>query len=378
MNKPKVLVIAASPLHNGPRMIREIDALKRFYEITAVGSTPPHDPRIAYVSTKEINSLIDRIIRKLYSVVTGGNVFRGRAYLSERALYHILDTIQPQYVIVHNPIFFPGVFGYKKRQFKVIYNAHEYHPLEFDEDKKWLNTWGRYYTDLYKEYLGKVDLLINVCESIAEKCEEEFGKKSLVIPNAATYCPDIKPAQSKDPGKVRIIHHGAALRGRKIESMIEAVQLLGIGYHLDLMLMTNDKAYFDELKRYVEKTDNVNLVNPVAFDKIVSFISQYDIGIYNLPPTNFNNRVALPNKFFEFIQARLCVVISPSVEMQRIVEQYKLGIVTEGFNAEAFYRAIKSISFKDIKNYKENANKAAFELSAEHYRDKLLEALKTI
>jgi hypothetical protein len=64
--------------------------------------------------------------------------------------------------------------------------------------------------------------------------------------------------------------------------------------------------------------------------------------------------------------------------MQRIVEKYKLGIVTEGFNAEAFYRAIKGISFNDIKNYKENADKAAFELSAGHYQDKLLEALKTI
>ena len=49
--------------------------------------------------------------------------------------------------------------------------------------------------------------------------------------------------------------------------------------------------------------------------------NDYDVGLYLLPPTNFNQRYALPNKFFEFIQGRLAIAIGPSPEMAKLVER---------------------------------------------------------
>lgn len=74
---------------------------------------------------------------------------------------------------------------------KVIYNAHEYHPLEFEEKPNWVNTHGRYYYALYQKYIHQVDLFINVCNGIANKCKEEFNIESLVIPNAASFIEDL-------------------------------------------------------------------------------------------------------------------------------------------------------------------------------------------
>ena len=52
--------------------------------------------------------------------------------------------------------------------------------------------------------------------------------------------------------------------------------------------------------------DGANSVAPKASEvaTIVRTINQFDLGVYLLPPVNFNSAHALPNKFFEFIQAR--------------------------------------------------------------------------
>ena len=40
-----------------------------------------------------------------------------------------------------------------------------------------------------------------------------------------------------------------------------------------------------------------------------------DVGVFCMPPINVNARYALPNKFFDFVQARLAVAVGPAEEM---------------------------------------------------------------
>ena len=54
----------------------------------------------------------------------------------------------------------------------------------------------------------------------------------------------------------------------------------------------------------VEASERVRIVPPVLSHEVVSFIHQYDMGIFILEPINFNYTHALPNKLFEFVQAR--------------------------------------------------------------------------
>src|SRR5690606_10777372 len=92
-----------------------------------------------------------------------------------------------------------------------------------------------------------------------------------------------------------------------------------------------------------------------------------DVGLFNLPPYTFNYRHALPNKLFEFIQARLCIVISNSVEMKKIVEDYGLGVVSTGYSADELVTSLRQLSKSEIARYKNNAHNAAKSLSAEKY-----------
>lgn len=366
--------MASAPLHNGPRMIREIEALNPYYDIFTIGATPPHDSNLPFLSVQKFqNSFIERVITKVYKVIRGTHYPR-LLFHKKKKIFKYLSQIQPDYVIAHDPSHLPYLLRYPEKQYKVIYNAHEYHPLEFDEDEGWLKVWGQYYYRLYKESLPQIDLLINVCQSIANKCEEEFNKSSIVIPNAAIYYPNLHPVKINRP--IRIIHHGISNRTRRIEVMIEVAQKLGPAYQLDLMLVSVDDVYYQELVVLAQKSGNVQLIKPVSFEEIVPYINQYDIGLYNLPPESFNNKIALPNKFFEFIQARLCLVVSPSVEMKNIVEEYNLGVVSKDFTAESICHTIQSLTMEDIARYKSNSDKFAFQLSAEQYQSRLIQALQ--
>ena len=82
--------------------------------------------------------------------------------------------------------------------------------------------------------------------------------------------------------------------------------------------------------------------------------------------------LALPNKLFEFIQARLAVAIWPSPEMARITEAYDLGVVSDQFSVEAAAGKLNALTTEDIVRFKQNAHQAAGMFCAEKNQDKLI------
>lgn len=371
----KILIITERTLHSAPRVIRAIDALDGHFEIHTVGLSMPVKPVQSHTDRKIIReSNFGRVIRKIRRDYFGHFVpLKLDSSSKSRKIEKLIRGIKPDIVMCHECIDIPYVVKLKSNyNFKIIFNAHEYYPLEHDDKPDWSSTWQVYYENLYATYLPHVDLFINVCESIREKCIEKFNKDSIVIPNAAFYS-DLNPSEIGN--KIRIIHHGGANPSRKIEEMIKMAGLLGGEYELDLMLVPNNKNYYEELKSLAKNLSNVNFINPVAYNEITSTLNSYDIGLYILPPTSYNNAIALPNKLFEFIQAKLCIAIGPSPEMKRIVVNNELGIVAEDFTSESLADRIKKISREDIMSYKQNSIKASNEYSAERFNNLFLNKL---
>ena len=115
----------------------------------------------------------------------------------------------------------------------------------------------------------------------------------------------------------------------------------------------------------IASRNNVFLVPCVPTDEIVLFTNKYDIGLYILEPTNFNNANALPNKFFEFIQSRLAIAIGPSPEMAKIIEKTKNGIVAEDFTPKRMAEKLNLLTYENIDLMKEKSNLLAQSLNAD-------------
>ncbi|MGI9191232.1 MAG: glycosyltransferase [Chitinophagaceae bacterium] len=377
-----LLIVTQRTLHTAPRVIREIEALQADFKIHTIGITAPKQTVQSHMHSAFLKeSTAFKAFRKLRRVLLNRYIARTHIQKSKlRRVEKLLHDIKPAIVICHECFDVPYFAALKEKYgFKLVFNAHEYYPLEFDERPDWASTWQLYYEDLYRQILPHVDLLVNVCDSIREKCLEVFQKDSLVIPNASFYdaC-EASPVHQP----LQLIHHGGAIPSRKIEEMIAMMGLLGPQYELSLMLMPSVPDYFEQLKAQAAGMPNVRFIETVPFHQIVKTLNQYDLGIYILPPSSFNNAIALPNKLYEFIQAKLAVAIGPSPEMARVVREHQVGMVANDFSAKALADMIRTQTPTQWATFKANAEQAAQKLSAEQYhhifKDHILALLEQV
>ncbi len=75
--------------------------------------------------------------------------------------------------------------------------------------------------------------------------------------------------------------------------------------------------------------------------------------------------MALPNKFFDYVQARLGVIIGPSPEMRPLLEAYGFGATASGFDVGAITRVLDALTPEQILEWKLSADQSARALSAE-------------
>jgi hypothetical protein len=104
---------------------------------------------------------------------------------------------------------------------------------------------------------------------------------------------------------------------------------------------------------------------PVSPGELPGVLNRYDVGIYTLPPQTRNQELMLPNKFFDFVQARLAIVFGPSPETSGLIRQHSLGVVTEDFSPASLANAISKMTPADISAYKANVHSAAELLSSQ-------------
>ena len=258
----------------------------------------------------------------------------------------------------------------KKKDFKLVVNIHEYYPKEFDDQNDWYSM-GRYWDELCKSFMSYVDLFLSVNESVSKSFIENFN----LNPDSFFTFPNIKKfdelSKKNNQGHIiNIIHHGAAIPSRKIENMIEMMDYLPDNYVLTLMLLERNPDYLKYLKSI--KSSKVKFIEPVDFTMITKTLNNYDIGLYYLTPSNFNEENILPNKFFEFIQARLCLVVSPIIEMKKIVLENQIGLVSNDFTKKDIARQIKSLTRSDILKFKKNSDKCAFDLSIDSFENVII------
>lgn len=258
----------------------------------------------------------------------------------------------------------------------VLMDAHEYSPKEFDDKLLWKVLFGRYHHDLCRRYLPKAAAMTTVCQGIADEYEREYGVPCKVIHNAPL---DQKLSPSAvDADCIRLIHHGSAIRSRHLGVMIEMMKHLDARFTLDFMLVETDAAYMAELRAAAQADSRIRFIEPVAMQDICQRLNEFDVGVYLLPPVNFNHEHALPNKFFEFIQARLAVAIGPSPEMATLLRQYQCGVVAESFDPQALAAVVQQLDATTVARFKEASDVAAGDLNYERGGQLLLSEVERL
>ncbi|MER3387425.1 MAG: hypothetical protein RIC81_05625 [Microcella pacifica] len=244
-------------------------------------------------------------------------------------------------------------------------DLHEWAPEERTHVLSWRLLVAPFMRHLCARYLPLCAATSTVCEPIAELYDRDFGVHPVVVRNAGPW-QSLEPSPIDDD-RVRLVHSGGAVGGRNLEAMIDAVAALDERFTLDLYLLpANDGgAYLRKLTSRAAGIDRIVFHPPVAPSDLPATLNDYDVGVFWIPPTHTNARLTLPNKFFDYVQARLAVAVGPTVEMQRLVEHHGLGIVADGFTVEQCVASLASLTANEVRGFKSAAHSATHDLSFE-------------
>ncbi|MBO6523477.1 MAG: glycosyltransferase [Balneolaceae bacterium] len=360
----RILVISFTDLKNDPRVNRQLLRLNKSYDVSCVGLKSPEIEGVKYYPAKKSRNRLWLLITYFALLFRFYKLF----YWTQVVVRGALKSVGNQTfdLILANDVESLPIAQKiaKNTTAKIVFDAHEYAPKEHEDKFVWRILFSNYNAWLLKKFTKNISLMFTVCEGIALEFEKNFGLKPLVMTNASEYA-DIEPTLVRKNDTIRLIHHGAAITSRKIENMIKMMGFLGERFKLDLMLVARKQHYLNELKQQAKNNPNISFIPPVPMQEIVSFLKRYDVGIYILEPNSFNNKYALPNKIFEFIQARLAVAIGPSPEMKKLVVKNEIGIVAEDFSPEALAERIRKLDAENINRYKKNSDVTAKKINSE-------------
>ena len=224
-----------------------------------------------------------------------------------------LDTLLPNYLVS------------KIKGIPLVYDSHEYFTEvpELIHRKRVRKCWIL----IERFCFSGVHLGLTVCDPIANAYEEKYGIKMNVIRNFPnTYDLDEirrndKQLIGKLPGETLIIYQGSINVDRGLEEMIDAMPLLP----KCRLIICGDGDVLQSLKKQVSKlecSERIEFKGKISFEELAYYTVQADLGLSIEKQNGLSYSFALPNKFFDYIQAGIPSVISSLPEMQKINAKY--------------------------------------------------------
>lgn len=362
MSSPRsLLIISFSPITRDARVLKQIRHFSSQYRVITCGYGPAPESVAEHISIPE--NLLSWRLNKLHTII--------RQY--ERTYWHqevveycteALAAVHPDIIIANDVESVPLALSLVPAD-RIHADLHEYSPRQKEDIRRWRYFVAPYFRYLTKHYVTQVPSVTTVCEGLANEYRKDFGIDADIVTNASPYH-SLSPQPTAPGSPLRVVHSGAAMPEREIEVMIEAASRVP-GITFDLYLTHNSPSYVKELRELATATGNghIRILDPVPYDELIATLNRYDIGFYSIPPVSFNQKHSLPNKFFDFIQARLALAIGPSIEMSSIVESKNLGNVAESFDASSLSAMLKRFTHETVTEFKSASHANARDLSAE-------------
>ncbi len=291
------------------------------------------------------------------------------------------------------PCLKPAVILKRKMGAKLVYDSHEiyletlnqFFPFNAVGVKKYI-FWSirklMYYLGLHaeKHYVNEIDEFITVNNSIKDFFENKYNVKNVRV--LYNY-PCISRRNDtidlhKELGLINnekiLIYQGGLQNGRGLKLLVDTFKF--VNSNIVLLILGSGN-----LKRELEKLTLINNLEKRIFFKdyvdmnvLLSYTRGADFGINLLEPINLNTKLALPNKIFEYIHANIPVIASNMVEIKKIFNKYKLGILVE-LDSQKIARAINTLATIDSSVFKDNCKKAVLEYNWENQEDALIDMI---
>lgn len=276
-----------------------------------------------------------------------------------------LDTLAPNYLVS------------KILKKKLVYDSHEL----FTEVPELINRpfVQNFWLRIEQFIIPKLKNCYTVSNSIANYYNTNYSTKFSVIKNVPNQLKDFEiiPFPFKTNNHKIILYQGAINKGRGLELMIDAIQyienaifiIIGSGDIEKKIKQTVSKLNLEEKVKFISK------VTPIELQKLTPLA---DLGISLEEGLGLNYKYALPNKLFDYIQAKVPVLVSNLPEMKHIIQKYNIGEVVSSRKPKTLAKKINNILQKENGFYAKNLEKASKELIWEKEEYKLIKIFNNL
>jgi glycosyltransferase involved in cell wall biosynthesis len=224
----------------------------------------------------------------------------------------------------------------------------------------------------------KLKYVMAVNQSVADLYQREYGNTIAVIRNVP-FRKSLSGARDRGSIHIRndqkiILYQGAVNVDRGLEEAIMAMK------HLEtdaiLVIAGIGDIYETLIKLTLEHglSEKVRFLGQIPFQDLHANTLMSDLGLSIEKDVSINYHYCLPNKFLDYIQANIPVLVSPFPEMKAIVDRYRIGEFIESHDPASLACQIDSM----LKNpermaaYKQNLLKAAEDLCWELEETRLI------
>ena len=358
------------------RALRQLEFLATEYQVVAAafGSAPPMED-ITFLQLP--SNPLARFARRVESAMRAGLRVAGRyrtAYWRDARVRRWRDALGealPVDAIVVNDLFalpLAHSFGVP-----VVFDAWEHWT---SESESWSTLRRLSMRDAHEwivdRYVPRTAGMMTVSPGIVREYARRTGTAPRLVTNAPYFQP-LRPSPVGEP--IRLFHVGVADERRRLELTIEAVRSFNGRFALDLVL-ARDNEYRRRLEAMAALHDWIRVLPPVAQEELVSFANDYDVGVHLIQMESLNHVHALPNKLFDYIQARLAVAIGPSPAMAEVVREWDCGVISSSPTPEDFAFALDRLTVEEVARLKGNSDRAAQVLTAENNRETVLSLVR--
>ena len=178
---------------------------------------------------------------------------------------------------------------------------------------------------------------ITVSDTIADELVRRYGCPR---PTVVANCPPLREPPEPDgrlrralaaPDGTRVVLYQGTFpaSGAGQEDLVDAATCLPESVRIASLGWGFGQAMLERRAAERGVADRVTFLPPVPPDELPHWIADADLAAVPNRPVNLSNLLALPNKLFESMMARVPVVAADTPEVRRVLEAYPAGVMYE-------------------------------------------------
>lgn len=376
---PAALVITFDPLDFDSRVQRQVETLSEKFEVTLLAPKPDDSSLlkesarlVSWEPRQKSSSKWFRgsaLVRLANAALLFGGAFRLFCWRQQsdssaaRGALFADGASRFDLIVVNEAEPLPLAFSIAGSA-PVVADLHEFAPGRTARVTLLQKARNRYWNWICRTYLRRCAAITVVSEAVRGLYQSEFGVDSKIVRSTPRYH-ELTPTPVVE-GQIQLVHHGYYSPHRGIELMMEGFSKAHRVGVLNLVLRRAPLGRLKALAKELGIPENRIVFHEfVEPENLAAFLNTFDVELIFIPTDVVNELAALPNKFFEAVQARLGVLSGPTPEVVRIIKSEGIGDVTASFGPADLARALEALTPEVVARWKAESNRLAKQLNWE-------------